>query len=110
MGRDSCGPWDVAYPSCYALEWGKGWKWRGVGGERPSFVNSEQNSRIKETGLKGSQSRWPWLQVGQAISCGPGRAALVPFLGLMGLLLGRVRQRPQNSPTHGCTGLGWGPL
>lgn len=41
---------------------GEGVEMEGKG--RLSFVNSEQNNRIKETGLKGSQSRWPWLQVG----------------------------------------------
>lgn len=45
---------------CSTLEWGEGVEMEGRG--RPSFVNSEQNNRIKETGLKGSQSRWPWLQ------------------------------------------------
>lgn len=41
---------------------GEGVEMEGKG--RLSFVNSEQNNRIKEMGLKGSQSRWPWLQAG----------------------------------------------
>lgn len=65
--------------------WASLWSGGGVvmeGRGRLGFVNSQQNSRIKETGLKGSQSCWPWLQRGQAISCGPGRVAVARFVGL----------------------------
>lgn len=49
---------------------GTGWK-RELRG-RLHFVNSEQNNRIKETGLKGRPSHRLWLQAGQAISCALG--------------------------------------
>lgn len=39
---------------------------------RLSFVNSEQNNRIKETGLKGSELR-PWLQAGPGHFLWPGK-------------------------------------
>lgn len=52
----------------FPLERGKG---------RLGFVNSQQNSRIKETGLKGSQS------LAQAASgTRPFPAAVAPFVGL----------------------------
>lgn len=73
-----------------ALEWGRG----GSGGEGgPSCENPEQNNRIKETGLKGSQSRWPWLQArpgrflrpwegGHGPLCGAGQAGPGPCMCL----------------------------
>lgn len=38
---------------------------------RLSLVDSEQNNRIKETGLRGSQSCCPGHKLDQAISCCP---------------------------------------
>lgn len=52
-------------------------------------MNSQQNSRIKETVLKGSQSRCPGCKRGQAISCGPGRDDRGPLCGT-----GQAGQRP----------------
>lgn len=86
---------------------GEGWKWSGGG---PSCENPEQNNRIKETGLKGSRSRWPWLQArpghflrpwegGHGPLCGAGQAGPGPWMCLgdgHGTLV---------SP-HSCVGLG----
>lgn len=48
---------------------------------RLSFVNSEQNNRIKETGLKGSKL-WPWLQAGPGHFLWPGKCGSSPSVGL----------------------------
>ena len=45
---------------------------------RLSFVNSEQNNRIKETGLKGSE-QWPWLQAGPGHFLRLGSVAAAPL-------------------------------
>lgn len=48
---------------------------------RLSFVNLEQNNRIKETGLKGSEL-WPWLQAGPGHFLRPGKCGSSPSVGL----------------------------
>lgn len=48
---------------------------------RLSFVNSEQNNRIKETGLKGSEL-WPWLQAEPGHFLRPGKCGSSPSVGL----------------------------
>ena len=48
---------------------------------RLSFVNSEQNNRIKETGLKGSE-QWRWLQAGPGHFLRPGKCGRSPSVGL----------------------------
>lgn len=54
----------------------------GKGKGRLGFVNSQQNSRIKETGLKGSQSLALAASGARPFPAALGGVAVAPFVGL----------------------------